>query len=89
MTKNKVATTIKIPPDLYDYFKVLGIRHRLHLQGLIERTVFRYVYDEKYREEMNNFAIPHTTEPLPPFDAPSVVPPDTAKSILTPVPTSQ
>jgi len=59
--KNKVTTTIKMESILYDEFKILGIRHKLTLQGLVEKTVFQYVKDEKFRDELNNFIIPVTT----------------------------
>lgn len=54
----KVATTIKIESALYDEFKVLGIRHKLTLQGLIERAIYRYVNDEAFRNGVNNFFLP-------------------------------
>lgn len=53
--KNKVSTTIKVQEVLYDEFKILGIRHKHSLQKLVEKTVFRYVNEEKYRNEMNNY----------------------------------
>lgn len=56
--KTKIATTVKIENTLYDEFKVLGIRHKLTLQGLTERSVFRYVTENKFREEINNFFLP-------------------------------
>lgn len=59
--KNKVATTVKVESILYDEFKVLGVRHKLTLQGLMEKTVFRYVNEERFREEINNFILPVTT----------------------------
>lgn len=58
--KNKVATTVKVENALYDEFKVLGVRHKLTLQGLVEKTVFRYVSEEPFRVEMNNFVLPVT-----------------------------
>jgi len=57
-TKNKVATTVKVESTLYDEFKVLGVRHKLTLQGLVEKTVFRYVKEDIFRTELNNFTIP-------------------------------
>jgi hypothetical protein len=57
-TKNKVATTVKVEPLLYDEFKVLGIRYKLTLQGLVEKTVYRYVREEVFRNEMNSFNAP-------------------------------
>jgi hypothetical protein len=56
--KNKVATTIKIDPDLYDQFKVLGIHHKVTLQRLIATCIFRYVNEEKFREGVNEFTFP-------------------------------
>ena len=55
MIKNKVATTVKVEPTLYDEFKVLGIRNHLTLQGLVEKTVYRYVREEIFRNDMNSF----------------------------------
>jgi len=57
----KVATTVKIKEDLYDEFKVLGIRCRLTLQGLVEQCVSRYVIDDIFRDGVNNYTIPETT----------------------------
>lgn len=59
-TQTKVATTVKVESTLYDDFKVLGIRHKLSLQGLVEKTVFRYVREDVFRSEMNNFLLPIT-----------------------------
>jgi predicted DNA-binding ribbon-helix-helix protein len=56
--KNKVATTVKVENTLYDEFKVLGVRHKLTLQGLVEKTVYRYVTEESFRTEINNFILP-------------------------------
>ena len=58
MIKNKVATTVKVENALYDGFKVLGIRYKLTLQGLVEKTVYRYVNEEIFRDAMNSFALP-------------------------------
>lgn len=58
--KNKVATTVKVENTLYDEFKVLGVRHKISLQGLVEKTIFRYVNDIEFQTTMNNFIIPVT-----------------------------
>lgn len=57
-SKNKVATTVKVESSLYDEFKVLGVRYKLSLQGLVERTVYRYVNEDAFREGINNFILP-------------------------------
>lgn len=59
--KTKVATTVKIESSLYDEFKVLGVRHKLTLQALIERTVYRYVNEEPFRNSINCFILPVVT----------------------------
>lgn len=58
--KNKVATTVKVEHSLYDEFKVLGVKHKLTLQGLLEKTIYRYVHDDAFRESINCFNIPLT-----------------------------
>jgi len=57
-TPKKVATTVKVDPTLYDEFKVLGVRYKLTLQGLIEKTVYRYVKEEVFRNDINGFHVP-------------------------------
>lgn len=54
--KDKVATTVKVENALYDEFKILGVRYKLTLQGLVEKTVFRYVREEVFRNDMNSFS---------------------------------
>lgn len=54
----RVSTTVKVDPILYDEFKVLGVRYKITLQGLVEKTIFRYVREETFRNEINNFFLP-------------------------------
>lgn len=58
----KIATTVKVDETTYDQFKVLGIRYKITFQGLIERSVYRYVNEDAYRDEINNFIIPVLSE---------------------------
>lgn len=58
---NKVATTVKVESALYDQFKIFGIRHKLTLQGLVEKTIYRYVNEDGFRNELNEFIIPVTS----------------------------
>jgi predicted DNA-binding ribbon-helix-helix protein len=62
MKNNKVATTVKVENALYDDFKVLGVRHKLTLQGLVERCVYRYVNEDNFRDGINNFFLPVVSE---------------------------
>lgn len=59
--KNKTATTVKVESALYDEFKVLGVRHKITLQGLVDRVVYRYVNEDVFRDSINNFILPITS----------------------------
>lgn len=59
--RTKTATTIKVDNTLYDEFKVLGVRHKLTLQGLVDRVVYRYVNEDTFRDGINNFILPITS----------------------------
>jgi hypothetical protein len=56
--KDKVATTVKIPSSLYDDFKVLGIRHKISLQTLVEKCVNLFVTDENFRATISSYTLP-------------------------------
>lgn len=60
MSNQKVATTVKVENGLYDQFKIFGIRYKLTLQGLVEKTIYRYVNEDAFRNEINSFIIPVT-----------------------------
>lgn len=62
MSTKKVATTVKVEGTLYDQFKIFGIRHKLTLQGLVEKTIYRYVNEDKFRDDINSFVLPLSTE---------------------------
>lgn len=55
---NVTATTVKIENDLYDNFKVLGIRHKLTLQNFVEKCVHLYVDSGDFRSTVDNFTVP-------------------------------
>ena len=60
MKEQKIATTVKIPLGLYDEFKVLGIRHKVSLQTLVEKCVNLFVKDESFREQVNHYSLAHS-----------------------------
>jgi len=63
--KNKVATTVKIPVWLYDELKVLGIRHKISLQTLVEKCVNLFVGNNQvsasFRETITSYQLPKTS----------------------------
>ena len=75
--KEKVATTVKIPADLYDELKVLGIRHKISLQTLVEKCVNLFVGNTQvsasFRETVIAYSIPKTEEVQVTITAPSQV----------------
>ena len=48
-------TTVKIIKGVYSNFKQVSFDSDVTLQKLVNRTVERYVNDEKFREEMNDY----------------------------------
>lgn len=58
----RVATTVKVEETLYNEFKIFGVRHKLSLQGLVERVIYRYVNEDGFRESINNFIFPVTSD---------------------------
>ncbi len=60
----KIPTTIKLDPSIYDDFKILGIRRKISLQMLVEKSVIRYVNDEIFRNDMDSFKIQSHTPPI-------------------------
>lgn len=56
--KDKIATTVKIQSNLYDDFKVQGIRSKVSLQTLVEKCVNLFVSDEKFRDMLASYVLP-------------------------------
>lgn len=62
----KVATTIKLEPSLYDEFKILGIHHRLTLQEVVEKCIYRCVHEDAFRIAVKEFVLPEMSSSLAP-----------------------
>jgi len=52
---NTKLTTVKILKDVYSSFKKVSFNSDVTLQKLVDRTVERYVSDESFRSEMNEY----------------------------------
>lgn len=48
-------TSIKLLKDVYSTFKQVSFDSDVTLQKLVNRTVERYVTDEEFRKEMNEY----------------------------------
>lgn len=52
---NTKLTSVKILKDVYSNFKQVSFDSDVTLQKLVNRTVERYVHDEEFRKEMNEY----------------------------------
>lgn len=48
-------TTVKIIKNLYSQFKRISFDSNITLQKLVNRSVTKYIEDEDYRDEINNY----------------------------------
>ena len=48
-------TTVKIIKDIYSKFKRISFDSNITLQKLVNRSVNKYVEDEDFRTEINNY----------------------------------
>ena len=49
-------TTVKILKGVYSNFKQVSFESDVTLQKLVNRTVERYVNDDEFREQMNEYS---------------------------------
>jgi hypothetical protein len=54
MTNTKL-TTVKIIKDIYSKFKRISFDSNITLQKLVNRSVNKYIDDEDFRNEINNY----------------------------------
>lgn len=48
-------TTVKIIKDVYSKFKRISFDSNITLQKLVNRSVDKYILDENFRNEINNY----------------------------------
>ena len=53
--KNTKLTSVKIIESLYEQFKLNTVNTKMTLQKLTNRSVDRFLTDEKYREEIETY----------------------------------
>ena len=52
---NTKLTTVKILTDVYSKFKKLSFDSNITLQKLVNRSINKYVEDEDFRQEINDY----------------------------------
>lgn len=55
METNTKLTTVKILKNIYSNFKHVSFDSDVTLQKVVNRTIDRYVTDEEYRKEINEY----------------------------------
>ena len=51
---DKVLTSVKIQPELFEEFKVACVRHKFSLQKLADRCIHLYLTDDNFRKQIPN-----------------------------------
>jgi len=49
----RVITSVKIPQTLYEDFKVTCVKTKFGLQDIVERSMFMYLTDPKFRQTIH------------------------------------
>ena len=47
-------TSVKVPEDLFEEFKISCVNHKFSIQKLTERCMYLYLTDEKFRIDIHN-----------------------------------
>lgn len=55
MAKQQTLTSVKIESELFEEFRILSIKLKTSFKDLAEKAVHRYVNDENFRRDMNNY----------------------------------
>ena len=53
--KNTILTSVKILENLYERFKLNTVNTKMTLQKLTNRSVDRFLTDEKFKEEIETY----------------------------------
>ncbi len=51
---NMQLTSVKIPEDLFEEFKLACVRNKFSVQKLTERAMYLYLTDEEFRKQIHN-----------------------------------
>lgn len=49
----RVITSVKIPETLYEDFKVTSVKTKINLQDIVERAMYMYLTDSKFRQTIH------------------------------------
>ena len=49
----RVITSVKIPETLYEDFKVTSVKTKINLQDIVERAMYMYLTDSRFRQSIH------------------------------------
>ena len=47
-------TSVKVPEDLFEEFKISCVKHKFSIQKLTERCMYMYLTDSEFRTKVHN-----------------------------------
>jgi hypothetical protein len=47
-------TSVKIPEDLFEQFKIACVKYKFSVQKLTERSMYLYLTDDEFRKQLHN-----------------------------------
>lgn len=55
MAKSKMQlTSVKIPEDLFEQFRIACVKNKFSIQKLTERSMYLYLSSDEFRKEIHN-----------------------------------
>lgn len=52
--KGDVLTSVRLQDELFESFKEEGIRNRITMRNLVERSMYLYLTSEEFKKTINN-----------------------------------
>jgi len=54
MTQKMQLTSVKVPEDLFEQFKIACVKYKFSVQKLTERSMFLYLTNDDFRKNIHN-----------------------------------
>jgi len=52
--KQEILTSVKVDEDLFNAFKLEGVRRKFNLNKLVNRAIDLYINNEEFRKQVTN-----------------------------------
>lgn len=61
--KGDVLTSVRLQDELFESFKEEGLRNRITMRNLVERSMYLYLTSEEFKKTINNQLNARYTKP--------------------------